>query len=213
MGLKRTLGVVALLLALAAALLPASGLAHESRPVGGKYQLEVGFLTEPPVAGQINGIDLRVSTSDGDPVEGLEKTLKAEVIVGGGARTAAFPLEAQFEQPGSYAAHFIPTRDGSYIFRFTGSIEGTPIDERFESGPGRFDDVEGAQQLQFPDKLPDPAAAAAEIEAARQEAATARLLGILGLVVGTLGLAVGGIALASLRRGPRGSASPGAEPS
>src|SRR5512135_2012048 len=108
-------------------LFPSAALAHERRTVAGKYQFVVGFLNEPAVADQMNGIDLRISTSDGKPVEGLEQTLKAEVIVGGGARTAQLPLQARFGQPGSYAAYFIPTRDGSYIFHFTGTIEGAPI--------------------------------------------------------------------------------------
>jgi hypothetical protein len=45
----------------------------------------VGFLNEPAFAGQLNGIDLRASIpSENDkPVEGLEQTVKAEVIVGG----------------------------------------------------------------------------------------------------------------------------------
>ncbi|MBI2322865.1 MAG: hypothetical protein HYU88_12445 [Chloroflexi bacterium] len=63
-------------------LFPGQVLAHERRPVAGKYQLVVGFLNEPAFAGQMNGIDLRVTVpAEGDkPIEGLEKTLKATVI-------------------------------------------------------------------------------------------------------------------------------------
>jgi hypothetical protein len=211
--LSRALGVCLVLLALTAVLFPSAALAHERRTVAGKYQFVVGFLNEPAVAGQMNGIDLRVSTADAKPVEGVEQTLKAEVIVGGGAKTAPLALQARFGQPGSYAAYFIPTRDGSYIFHFTGTIEGTPIDERFESGPGRFNDVQAAQPLQFPDKLPDPAVAAADAQAAREEAATARLIGIAGLIVGALGLAAGGTALLTRRAGQREGAARGAQQS
>lgn len=209
--LLRVPRVVVLLLSLAVALSPAAALAHESRLVGGKYQLEVGFLDEPAVANQMNAISLTVATADGKPVDGVEATLKAEVIVGGNAKTMVLPLEANSGETGSYSANFIPTREGSYIFHFFGTIQGTPIDERFESGPGRFDDVQAAQSLQFPDKLPDPASAA-DVEAARQEASTARLFGIVGLVVGLLGLVVSATALAS-RRGSPGAPTRGVGPS
>jgi hypothetical protein len=204
--LARLLRGAGLLLVLLAALSPTAALAHERRPVGGKYQFVVGFLSEPAIANQMNGIDLRVTNSSDNnkPVEGLEKTLKAEVIVGGGAHKMSIDLQARFGQPGAYDGYFIPTREGSYIFHFTGTIEGTPIDERFESGPGRFDDVQTADSLQFPDKLPDTLAAVNQANAARDEAASARTFGIAGLVVGAVGLIVGGVALVTRRRPEKG---------
>ncbi len=91
---------------------PGEASAHERRELlGGKYRAVVGFLTEPAVQNQMNGlsltvVDLREKTADGKdkPVEGLEKTLRAEVIVGGGAKTRALELEPVFGQPGAYAA-------------------------------------------------------------------------------------------------------------
>jgi hypothetical protein len=192
-------------------LAPGQALAHERRLVAGKYQFVVGFLNEPAVANQMNGVDLRVTipAENNKPVEGLERTLKVTVIVGGGAQALPLDLERRSGRPGAYAAHFMPTRAGTYIFHFSGTIEGTPIDERFESGPGRFSDVESLQALQFPDKLPDPAALAAEARAAREEAATARLLGLGGALAGVVGLAVGLVAL--LTR-PRLAAAPARRP-
>lgn len=197
------------LLVLLAALFPAAALAHERRPVAGKYQFVVGFLNEPAFAGQMNGIDLRVTIpgENNKPVEGLEKTLKAEVIAGGGARVMPLELKTRFGQPGAYAGYFMPTRDGSYIFHFTGTIDGAPVDERFESGPGRFNDVQAVQALQFPEKLPDALAAASDLQAARAEAASARMLAIAGLVVGIVGLIVGGVSLAIRRRSAGTAAS------
>lgn len=204
----RLLVASVLSLVLVSVFLPTSALAHERRTVGGKYVFVVGFLNEPAVQGQMNGISLQVTTvSDSKPVEGLEKTLKAELVVGGGARTMPVDLEARFGQPGAYAANFIPTKAGAYIFRFTGTVEGTAVDERFESGPGRFDDVISAQSLEFPDKLPNPSTTASDVQAAKDEAASARLLGIAGLGVGLVGVALGGVALATRRRGDGVSAS------
>lgn len=185
-----------------AMLLPGPASAHERRLVAGKYQLVVGFLNEPAFAGQMNGIDLRVTIpAEGDrPVEGLEKTLRATVIVGGGARTLPVELRPRFRQPGAYAGYFIPTREGSYIFHFTGTIDGAQVDERFESGPGRFDDVKEVQTLQFPDRVPDAVALANDVRAAREEAAVARTLGIAGAVGGALGLLAATLAWATRRR-------------
>ena len=41
-----------------------------------------------------------------------------------------------------------PTRAGDYSFRITGTIAGQAIDERFESGPGRFDEVQPLTAVQ-----------------------------------------------------------------
>ena len=200
--LTRSLVLAALAALFAPLALPGAALAHEERVVGGKYQLAVGFLNEPPTVDQMNGLDLRVSVpSENDkPAEGLDQTLKAEVIVGGNAKSMPLALEPVEDLPGAYVAHFIPTQEGSYIFHITGSVEGTPVDERFESGPGRFDDVQSAQPLQFPQKLPDGLAMAGQLRAAQDEADSARLMGIGGLVFGLAGLLAGGIAILRSRR-------------
>jgi hypothetical protein len=82
----------------------------------------------------------------------------------------------------------------------TGTIEGVPVDERFESGPGRFNDVQSAQPLQFPDRVPDAAESLALIQAARDEAASARMLGLAGLAAGLAGAAAAGSVLLASRR-------------
>ena len=52
-------------------------LAHESRDIG-DINMVVGFVDEPVYSGQKSGLDLHV-THAGEPVEGLEETLQAEV--------------------------------------------------------------------------------------------------------------------------------------
>lgn len=171
-------------------LLPAMASAHEQRDVG-NYHFVVGFLNEPSLVDQLNGIDLTVTTTaDKKPVEGLDKTLKAEVIVGGNAKSMPIPLQSRFGMPGHYAGYFMPTATGSYIFHFTGTIDGDPVDQRFESGPGRFDDVQPLAALQFPEKLPDPATEQAQLASAQAAANQGRWLGIAGVVVGAMGLGV-----------------------
>ncbi len=91
------------------------------------------------------------------------------------------------------------------------------MDERFESGPGRFNDVQPKSDLQFPVQLPtlgelaqrragtpeapgQQAVSPADVQRALDRAETARrtglILGVLGIGVGLLGV---GLALRAQR--------------
>jgi hypothetical protein len=48
----------------------------------------------------------------------------------------------------------LPTATGAYIFHIKGKIENLDVDEKFESGPGRFGDIEPTTALQYPNKVP-----------------------------------------------------------
>jgi len=195
-----------LLVAIMATLPPTDAFAHERRTVG-KYQLVVGFFEEPAIEGQPNGVDLRVTDTSVTPprsVEGVEKTLKVTVSQGPASKEMA--LQTVFGQPGRYRTVFIPTRPGRYILQFTGDIEGARVDQRFESGPGRFSDIEAVDMLQFPDAVPamraisqQAADAAIEAQQAQAAASTATLVGAAGVVAGASGLVVGVIALTRRR--------------
>jgi hypothetical protein len=195
-----TLGLAGTLL-----LAPAAALAHERRDVG-KYQFVVGFINEPAIQGQPNGIDLTVTDKQTQqPVEGLDKTLKASIAFGGG-QPKDFPLRARFQMPGHYTTDFIPTRAGTYIFSFSGDAGGQAVNERFESGPGRFDDVQAATALQFPAADPSPAQLQQSLDQARQQASTANTMAMAGLAVGVLSLLLAGYLLLSRRSAAQGRA-------
>jgi hypothetical protein len=169
-------------------------LAHEQRQVG-KYTFVVGFVTEPAYLNTPNAIDLRVTNTDTKaPVEGLEKTLHVDVAFGG-EEPMPVTLTARFGQPGAYLGSFIPTRAGTYIFHFTGQVEGQPVDEKFESGPNTFSDVEDPSVLDYPQKVPNPSDLANQVQAAENTASAAQTFGMVGIVVGVLGVVVGGISL------------------
>ena len=186
--------LMAVTLALLVSLLSVGvALAHEQRAVG-KYNFVVGFLTEPAYAGLPNGLDLRITNKETTkPAEGLEKTLQAELIFGG--KSMPLTVRARFGQPGAYTADLIPTKAGTYIFHIFGDIEGQKVDEKFESGPGRFNDVQEMTPLQFPEKLVPAPDLAAQVQSAQSAASTAQTFGIIGIIVGVLGLATGGFAL------------------
>jgi hypothetical protein len=181
--------------------------AHEHRTVG-DYTLTVGFLSEPAIDEQPNGLDFRVAQGTGTaakPVDGVAATLKAEVKFGG--ETMPLTLSPVFNVDGSYRANFIPTAAGSFTFHVYGTINDTKVDESFTSGPNTFSDVADATTMQFPSKVPAVASVAQTANSAHSAADSARTLGIIGIVVGVLGLiaGVGGLMMA---RGSRTAVDP-----
>lgn len=196
---RRVFIALAVVLALA---LPGTALAHERRDVG-KYQLVVGWSTEPALVGEPNGVDLRITDrGTGQPVQGAEQGLRVAVQFGGGP-PGELPLRARFGQPGAYTADVIPTRAGSYVFTFRGQVEAETLEERFESGPGRFNDVEPLDRLQFPEAVPSTGDLQRELRAAEARAEQATTLAYAGGGLGLLGAALGLTAL--LRRPGRPS--------
>jgi len=170
--------------------------AHESRSVG-PYTFVVGWVSEPAIVAQPNGLDVTVTeTASGKAVEGLEKTLKAEVITGGAANTKGLDLVPDGDMPGHYTSDLIPTRAGDYTFHLTGTAGSTKLDEKFESGPGRFDPVSDGSSLQFPDKVPATADLAKQLADASGRLTIAIALGALG----TVGLVVSIYTLTRSRR-------------
>lgn len=138
--------IAAALLALGAIMVPFTASAHEHRTVG-KYEFVVGFVNEPAVQGQMNGIDLTI-TQNGKAVTGADQTLKAQLVFG--SATKDVDLEAVYKQDGKYTAPFIPTQPGDYTFIFTGTLGGQTINEKFTSSPSTFDAVAPASDYEFP---------------------------------------------------------------
>jgi hypothetical protein len=179
-------------LLLALFILPTSALAHERRTIGnGKYDVVVGWDVEPAYQGLKNGASIRISqagSSPAVPVEGADKTLKIQIRQG--ATTREFPLRAVFGQPGYYVADILPTRAGDYQWTFVGSIGDVQVNEKFDTADGKFNAVEPAAGLEFPQALPDPVQTAGAVSAAQSDAQNARMLALGGIGVGVLGLLV-----------------------
>jgi hypothetical protein len=212
--------VAATLAALLLPLLASPAAAHEARTVG-KYHFVVGFGDEPAYAGEKNSVQLLLADATDKPITDLTDTLKVEVTTGS-AEPLQLAMEPFFEvgefgTPGDYRAFFIPTAPGSYSFHFTGTIKGQKIDQTFKSGPQTFSDIDDPTQVQYPAKQPTTgqlatradreaarvnAAVAAERDQAKDDAASARTLAIIGLIVGALGLLTGIAALIMGRRTP-----------
>jgi len=183
---------------LAVCALPGIASAHEHREVG-EYEFVVGFVNEPAYENEQNGIWLSVENHEtGAPVEGLEDTLKAQLIYG--AQTRDMQLTPAWGEEGVYTSNFYPTAAGDYTFRFYGDIDGTPVDEQFTSSPDGFDSVASVSELQFPSQVSTNAQLQAQIR-------TAQMLGAAGLAVGIAGLLLAAWALRSRRTAPATAAS------
>jgi hypothetical protein len=164
-------------------------LAHEEREVAG-YDMEVGLIGEPVYTGQKSGLEFSVFKGD-KGVEGLEATVKAQVIVGD--RTMDLPVSPRWDEPGWYQSSFIPTVSGPYTFHLTGTIAGQAIDESFTSSPDGFNEVQDTAAGQFPVQFPAQADLVAQAKSGADAAAQLPLaigLGAAGLVAGVLALLV-----------------------
>jgi hypothetical protein len=194
--------------------------AHEERTVGA-YHMAVGFGDEPAYAGQENSVQMFLHDAKDRPVTDLGDTLKVDITY---AKEAANKLTlaivpdfevGEFGIPGDYRAWFYPTQPGDYTFRIYGSIKGQQVDESFTSGPDTFSPVVDPVDVQFPAKVPNGAQLAQRLDrevprlnaaiqarskSAKDDASTARTLGIVGIVMGALGLAAGAVALVRTRR-------------
>ncbi|HTL48353.1 MAG TPA: FixH family protein [Verrucomicrobiae bacterium] len=139
--------VLSLVLALSV-ICAAPAFAHEQRKVAAKYDFVVGFVKEPAFSGEMNGLDVKVS-QEGQPVMGLENTLKASVSKEG-APPMDLKLKTRYKEPGRYAGYFFPAQPGIYSFHITGEIKGQAIDQTFTAGPQTFSPVEDSSPLRYP---------------------------------------------------------------
>jgi hypothetical protein len=157
--------------------------AHESITVG-DYEIVYGWVNEPAIVGQLNGVEIFVTnTSAGDeqPLEGhIIHSLNVELSYGGEKKVLS--LEPIGEDPTSeFAATIIPTIPGVYTLKFSGRLGDTAVDTEAELEP-----VQQADMVQFP-------------SAESTDSGTADWLVWLSLLLGLLGVGLGAIALRKAR--------------
>lgn len=163
-------------------------LGHERRTVG-PYTFVVGWINEPAYVNVMNSLDLTVTeTSGAKAVEGLDKTLKADLTFGGTTTPQPLTLVARFGLPGHYSGYVLPTKVGDYTFHITGTVGTMSIDEKFESGPGRFGAIESTDPLQYPQKVVSNADLAARLDQLQTLVMAGIVLGGLALLASAAGL-------------------------
>ena len=194
--MTRAMSFAAATLVVAASLIAFSdpAAAHETRNVG-PYVFVVGWLNEPALQGQPNAATVRITdgrVTPAKPVLDVDKTLSIKVFSGGLVTPFTGAMRAVFGQPGLYALDVIPTAPGGYKYQFTGKVEALDVNETFESGPGRFNDVQSAGSLQFPEQVPSGAELARRLNDIQATADQARIVAIIAVVIGlaTLGMSL-----------------------
>lgn len=161
--------------------------AHEKITVG-PYELEVGWVDEPPIVGAKNAVAVNISTtSDDKPVEDVS-TLVVTVSMGGQDKQLDMhPLGE--DTPGQYAADFIPTRRGTYTVKLSGKIENTDVT------PNTNVDIEetvDASTLQFPETQPSIGDLQNTIDDLSNQVSSARAFGVAGLALAVIALVLAG---------------------
>lgn len=182
-----------------------------------------GWVNEPPLVGQLNGIELEVTReSDGQPITNALALL--DISVKKGALTRSLDFQPQ-EEPGIYSASMLPTQTGQYAVVMKGTVASQAVDGQFE-----IEDVEDAARFNFPPAstsnglsdevveqlqtvITDLTAQVTEANIAAKEAMTAAasatessaelkmaadrayLFGMIGVGVGVAGIAIGVAAL------------------
>lgn len=155
--------------------------AHESITVG-DYEIEIGWLSEPPVAGQLNGFEISVSNSSNGAAQPVEDISSLVVSVTYGGQSKQLRLEPVGDDaPGQYEVSMLPTVAGQYTVAFSGQLGDTPVDAHAEP-----EEVSPADTIQFP---------AVESSDESANAGVTSWLIYLSLLIGLIALGLGVSAL------------------
>jgi hypothetical protein len=122
-----------------------AALAHETIMVG-DYEIEIGWVDEPPIVGQQNAIVVNVfntSTGEAEPV-GDVSSLSVTVSYGGQSKELALQPLGE-DTPGQFVAPILPTVTGEYSILLGGSLGDTSVDAETH-----VEEVMPADTLQFP---------------------------------------------------------------
>ena len=109
----------------------------------GEYRIQIGWMNEPVVSGDTNGLELYVSPLVACPdisiplecansqefqngIEGLRKLLKIQFVYDK-TQTITLPLVVDHDIPGKYYAFITPTVSGYFQANLIGKILDTPV--------------------------------------------------------------------------------------
>jgi len=152
--------------------------AHEGVTVG-DYDLEIGWLTEPPITGQMNGIIVNVTTGDEKPVEDVSNLTVSVLYAGQSKALILQPLSE--DTHGQFIAPILPAAQGQYTVHLGGKLGDTDV-----SADVDVEEVRSPVGIQFP-----------IVDASSQSSGPGLTgwLSIFGIVFGLAGTIMGGMAL------------------
>ena len=121
-------------------------LAHEGVTIG-DYEIEIGWINEPPIVGQQNAVIVNVSNISGGDARPVEDVSTLTVTISYGGQSKTLTLQPLGEDtPGQFTAPMIPTVAGEYTIILGGKLGDTDISAEIHP-----EEVQSAAVLQFPD--------------------------------------------------------------
>lgn len=124
--------------------------AHTSKTFG-NTTIEIGWLTEPPLASDLNTVTVQVNNESNGEQSPVLNAL-ANLTISAKYGTISKPLDFQPSPTtdGGYEAKILPTRVGPYILVAQGDVKGQKVDGEF-----KIEDVESKSTFSFPDSSID----------------------------------------------------------
>lgn len=156
-----------------------TALAHETITAG-DYEIEIGWLNEPPVVGQQNAIVVDVSdmsSAEAQPVEDVS-SLTVTLSYGGQSKTLTLAPLGE-DTPGQFVAPVLPTVPGQYALILGGKLGDTAVDAQVEP-----EEVAPADTLEFPSAAPQ----SADLGLMNWLIYLSLLIGLIALVLGVMAL-------------------------
>jgi hypothetical protein len=131
-------------------IIPQTSFSHISKTFG-NTTIEAGWLSEPPLAGDLNSIVLQVSSGTSDEQTPVSNALaNLTLSVKSGTITKVLDFQPSPTTDGGYEGVVLPTRVGPYSLVLQGDVKGQDVDSEFI-----IEDVESKSIFSFPDSAMD----------------------------------------------------------
>lgn len=133
-------------------IIPQTSFAHISKTFG-NTTIEVGWVSEPPLAGDLNSITLQVNKeASGEQTPVANALANLTLSVKSGTITKVLDFQPSPTTDGGYEGMVLPTRVGPYSLVVQGDVKGQKVDGDF-----KIEDVESKSIFSFPDSSIDAA--------------------------------------------------------
>ncbi len=131
-------------------IVPQISFAHISKTFG-NTTIEAGWLSEPPLAGDLNSIVLQISRgANGEQTPVANALANLTLSVKSGTITKVLDFQPSPTTDGGYEGMVLPTRVGPYSLALQGDVKGQKVDSEF-----KIEDVESKSIFSFPDSSID----------------------------------------------------------